>query len=157
LTFLSFITMTALLEQEYIYHLLTGRTPMALHRALSKQFKKNGIDLTREQWTVLAVLWQEDGCSQQELAHKTFRDKPSVTRLIDHLEIEKYIERIESETDKRINLIYLTEKGRKIQEPVMETVKNTLAIVLKDIDSEHIQMLKETLDMVFNNLEELSK
>ena len=44
------------------------------------------MNLTIEQWSVLYQLWKEDGKSQQELCNATFRDKPSITRLIDNLE-----------------------------------------------------------------------
>jgi DNA-binding MarR family transcriptional regulator len=53
---------------------------------LQKNFKQANLDITIEQWSVLYHLWKEDGMSQQQLCDATFRDKPSITRLVDNLE-----------------------------------------------------------------------
>src|SRR5690554_1603067 len=93
------------LSNENKYNLLTGRIPLLLNRFLVKKFKDNNIYLTREQWSILAVLWKNDGCSQQVLAEATYRDKPSITRLIDNLEKEGYVERKADKNDRRLNQI----------------------------------------------------
>ena len=49
--------------------------------------------VTPEQWAILVRLWQCDERSQTELANLTFRDKPSVTRLLDGLERAGYVVR----------------------------------------------------------------
>lgn len=87
-----------LVSSENKYNLLSGRVALLLNRFLSQQFKNKGISLTREQWSVLAVLWKADGCSQQMIANSTSRDKPSVTRLIDNLVKEGYVKRKSHET-----------------------------------------------------------
>jgi DNA-binding MarR family transcriptional regulator len=66
----------------------------AIARRLQKNFRNNGVDITIEQWSILYHLWKEDGLSQQELCNRTFRDKPSITRLIDNLEKLKLVKRI---------------------------------------------------------------
>ena len=53
-------------------------------------------------------LWKEDGQSQQELCKATFRDKPSITRLVDNLEKLQLVKRVASTNDRRINRIFLT-------------------------------------------------
>src|SRR5690606_7712330 len=96
------------------------------NRFLSQQFKNKNLNLTREQWSVLAVLWKNDGCSQQVIADSTSRDKPSVTRLIDNLVKEGYVIRKNHENDRRLNLIYLTDKGKNIEKDVIEIVDDTI-------------------------------
>jgi predicted transcriptional regulator len=43
---------------------------------------------------VLYHLWKEDGRSQQDLCNATFRDKPSITRLVDNLEKLALVKRV---------------------------------------------------------------
>ena len=45
---------TDLLTNENKYNLLAGRVPLLLNRYLGQQFKNEGINLTREQWSILA-------------------------------------------------------------------------------------------------------
>ena len=69
-----------------LYSFITGKASTAIARRLQKKFNASGLNLTIEQWSVLYHLWKEDGKSQQELCNATFRDKPSITRLVDNLE-----------------------------------------------------------------------
>ena len=91
-----------------LYSFITGVASTAIARRLQKNFKQQGIDITIEQWSVLYHLWKQDGLSQQELCSATFRDKPSITRLVDNLEKQQLVKRVASLEDRRINLIYLS-------------------------------------------------
>src|SRR3984957_1225428 len=102
-----------------LYSFVTGKASTAIARRLQKKFNTAGLNLTIEQWSVLYHLWKEDGMSQQELCNATFRDKPSITRLVDNLEKLQLVKRVASENDRRINRICLTKTGLKLQEQSM--------------------------------------
>ena len=89
-------------KRRELYFVITGVANMALARRLQKYFREKELDLTVEQWSILVHLWKYDGVSQQELSNRTFRDKPSITRLVDNLEKLGLVERRASETDRRI-------------------------------------------------------
>ena len=74
------------LNIEMLFALMSGKLSAAINRKLHRSFRKLSIDITPEQWTVLYYLWSRDGVTQQELCNVTFKDKPSMTRLIDNLE-----------------------------------------------------------------------
>ena len=86
-----------------LYSVINGMASTAIARRLQKHFRQAGLEITIEQWSILYHLWQEDCLSQQELCNRTFRDKPSITRLIDNLEKQKLVKRIASKEDRRIN------------------------------------------------------
>jgi len=140
------------LSNENKYNLLTGRIPLLLNRFLVKKFKDNNIYLTREQWSILAVLWKNDGCSQQVLAEATYRDKPSITRLIDNLEKEGYVERKADKNDRRLNLIFLTQKGRDIEIPMMKIVNETIDIATTNLTEEQILNIRDSFQLIFDNI-----
>jgi DNA-binding MarR family transcriptional regulator len=97
-------------------------------------------------------LWKEDGKSQQELCNATFRDKPSITRLVDNLEKLQLVKRVPSEQDRRINLIYLTKYSQKLQEQTMDMAEETLNEALGGVAADRIDICKEVLQMVYDNL-----
>ncbi|MBL0911645.1 MAG: MarR family transcriptional regulator [Bacteroidia bacterium] len=144
----NWITIT---HQDLIY-LLTGRTFVALGRALHRNFKQEGIDVSQEQWTVLSELWQEEGLTQHELAARTYRDKPAITRLIDNLEKKDLVRREAHESDRRVNLIFLTEKGHRMEAVATEIVHRTITEAIDGIPEEDLLALKRTLYRVFDNL-----
>src|SRR5215475_12588650 len=91
-----------------LYSFVTGKASTAIARRLQKKFNTAGLNLTIEQWSVLYHLWKKEGISQQELCTATFRDKPSITRLVDNLEKLNLVKRVASDSDRRINKIFVT-------------------------------------------------
>lgn len=135
-----------------LYSFVTGKASTAIARRLQKKFNQAGLNLTIEQWSVLYHLWKEDGKSQQELCNATFRDKPSITRLVDNLEKLQLVKRVSSENDRRINIIHLTRQAQKLQEQSMAIAEETLNEALSGVPQEHINLCKEVLQKVYDNL-----
>jgi DNA-binding MarR family transcriptional regulator len=135
-----------------LYSFITGKASTAMARRLQKNFKQNGVDITIEQWSVLYHLWKQDGMSQQELCNATFRDKPSITRLVDNLEKLKLVRRVSSREDRRMNLIYITEAARKLQDQTMDIANQTLNEALVGVETSDIELCKSVLQQVYDNL-----
>lgn len=135
-----------------LYSFITGKASTAIARRLQKNFKMAGIDITIEQWSVLYHLWKLDGLSQQQLCDATFRDKPSITRLVDNLEKLGLVQRVASKDDRRINKIYLTSQAADLQEQTMLVANQTLNEALSGVTNGQIEIAKEVLQMVYDNL-----
>jgi DNA-binding MarR family transcriptional regulator len=135
-----------------LYSFITGKASIAIARRLQKKFNQAGLNLTIEQWSVLYHLWKEDGISQQELCRSTFRDKPSITRLLDNLEKLQLVKRSPSRNDRRMNMILLTDEAKKLQEQTMELANETLNEALEGVPEDRIGVCKEVLQIVYDNL-----
>jgi DNA-binding MarR family transcriptional regulator len=135
-----------------LYSFITGKASTAIARRLQKKFNSSSLNLTIEQWSVLYHLWKEDGKSQQELCNATFRDKPSITRLVDNLEKLSLVTRVPSGSDRRINKVFLTKQGEKLQEETMAIAEETLNEALEGVPLEHVNLCKEVLQKVYDNL-----
>ena len=135
-----------------LYSFMTGVASTAIARRLQKNFKQEGIEITIEQWSVLYHLWKKDGMSQQELCDASFRDKPSITRLVDNLEKLKLVKRVSSSTDRRMNMITLTDAAKKLQERTMGIASNTLNEALEGVSATDIERAKLVLQQVYDNL-----
>ena len=135
-----------------LYSFVTGKASTAIARRLQKKFNNAGLNLTIEQWSVLYHLWKQEGMSQQQLCNATFRDKPSITRLVDNLEKLDLVKRVASESDRRINLIYLTKQALKLQEQSMILAEQTLNEALETVPVEKVDVCKEVLQIVYDNL-----
>ncbi len=135
-----------------LYSFITGKASTAIARRMQKKFNTAGINLTIEQWSVLYHLWKEDGRSQQELCNATFRDKPSITRLIDNLEKLGLVKRVSDEKDRRINKVFITKNAQKLQEETMLMAEETLNEALEGVPADQVDMCKEVLQKVYDNL-----
>lgn len=141
-------------ELDLIFPIINGKVSIAINRKLFRNLKKEGLDITPEQWTVLSFLWKGDGVTQQMLCDATFKDKPSMTRLIDNLVKQGLVTRQTPPTDRRANLIYLTETGKAIQEKAERAVYDTMKYALAGIDEKGIEDVRRLLKIVFDNLKE---
>ena len=135
-----------------LYSFITGKASTAMARRLQKNFKQSGIEITIEQWSVLYHLWKFDELSKKELCSATFRDKPSITRLVDNLEKLKLVKRVPSKEDRRINLIYLTDPAKKLQEQTVDMANQTLNEALGGVTPDEIEVCKSVLQKVYDNL-----
>jgi DNA-binding MarR family transcriptional regulator len=135
-----------------LYSFVTGKASIAIARRLQKKFNHASLPITIEQWSVLYHLWKQDGQSQQELCRATFRDKPSITRLLDNLEKLQLVKRLASTDDRRINRIFLTKTGFKLQEQSMQLAEHTLNEALEGVPPEQIDICKMVLQLVYDNL-----
>jgi len=135
-----------------LYSFITGKASTAVARRLQKNFKEAGIEITIEQWSVLYHLWKEEGQSQQQLCDATYRDKPSITRLVDNLEKSKLVKRVASKNDRRSNLIFLTKEGKILEQKTMEVANITLNEALSGVTNGQVEIAKEVLQMVYDNL-----
>ena len=135
-----------------LYSVINGMATTAVARRLQKNYRQAGLEITIEQWSVLYHLWKEDGLSQQELGIRTFRDKASITRLIDNLEKLGLVTRVASKEDRRINLVYLTEAAIPLQQLTYDLANKTMNEALQNISKEEIEIVKNVFQRVYDNL-----
>lgn len=137
-----------------IFAILNGKVSAAINRKLYRNFRQNNLEITPEQWTVLLFLWEKDGVTQQELCNATFKDKPSMTRLIDNMERMHLVVRISDKSDRRINLIHLTKTGRELEERTRYIANRTLKEALYGLTVEELRISQNVLRKIFMNTKE---
>lgn len=141
------------IDKEVIFGVISGRASAAINRRLYRDFRTNDLAITPEQWTILLFLSFGDGISQQELAKITFKDRPSITRLLDNLEKRSLIARLADKTDKRSNLVYITKTGTSINLKAKEIALLTMRSALEGITEEEVRFGEKILKKIFKNLE----
>jgi DNA-binding MarR family transcriptional regulator len=124
-------------------------------RGLVREFNsaviKAGYHVTDEQWIILSVLWEKEGINQQELSNLSDRDKTSITRLIDALEKNNIVVRVPDKSDRRNKLIYLTKKGRDLEQGLGQVALSVMEKALSGLTDEHIETSMFTLKKIIKN------
>ncbi len=141
-------------DLEFILPIISGKVSTAINRIISRNLRMEGLDITPEQWTVLAFLWNEDGVTQQKLCDATYKDKSSMTRLIDNLTKLDLVYRQGSVKDRRLNYIYLTSKGLSIKEKATEAIRDTMNTALFGIDENKAENIRQFMKLIFNNIKD---
>jgi len=134
-----------------IFAILNGKVSAAINRKLHKNFTENGLHITPEQWTILIYLSEQDGVTQQQLCVATYKDKPSMTRLIDAMERSNLVVRLTNPLDRRSNTVHLTRTGREIKERAQKIALRTLKESLRGLGLEDLRVSQEVLRRIFDN------
>lgn len=123
-------------------------------RLLRKRFEQNARDLglTRSQWQVLVYLARNEGIHQGGLAELLEVEPITLGRMIDKLQEGGLIERRPHATDRRVWLLYLTEKARPKLEAIQALGEVTRGEALSGICEEEHRRLLDTLSRMKGNL-----
>jgi DNA-binding MarR family transcriptional regulator len=134
------------------YGRILGVAYTYVFRQLSKHMKEQNLPITPDQFRVLTHLWQHEGCSQQELATSSLRDRANVTRIIDILEREGIVERTDHETDRRIFKIQLTQKGKDLEKQATLCAQMAIEDALKGVSRDDLEICMKVLNQTIVNL-----
>ncbi len=131
-----------------------GKTAKMINIYISDVFQKNNITVTKEQWLVLKILDEENNCGiiQNKLAFITYRNKASLTRLINVMEKNNLVVRISSKIDARKNLIYSTKKGQQLFLKMKPLMLQSIAFVQQGITAKEKETLIYIMQKIQNNL-----
>src|SRR3974390_1644548 len=111
-----------------------------------KQAARYGI--TRAQWAVLAKVERNEGLKQSELAEQMEMQPITLTRLIDKLCDNGWIERRGDANDRRVNRLYLRKAARPLLGKLAGLRSELTATALEGInpaDAHHMLALLDTI------------
>lgn len=145
-----------MLDYELVFAVISGKVSSAINRRMNRDLHSEGLDITPEQWSVLMYLWQQDGVNQREIADATYKDKPSITRLIDNLEKQGLLFRKQDNVDRRTNKIFLTKEGKELHDRARATTLKTMHSALAGLTKEEIEQAQRLLRTIFKNMQEPS-
>lgn len=129
-----------------------GKTAKMMSIYIGDQLKRKGMDLSLQQMIVLKILQGQDGQPQRNLAIVTERHKASLTRLLSTLEKKNLVSRIPDDTDKRINRVYLTERGKAQLQSTFPIMQEVMSEIQRGLDDADILTTIQTLQKIQSNL-----
>ena len=136
------------------YGTLIERTLRLIKLRYLQTFRAANIDITPEQWVLIDKLYQSNGISQNELANITFKNAPTVSRIIDLLCKKGWTKRSRSSEDRRSYNIILTEAGSQIVETLLPKVAHLRQLGWKNMtEQDHLKFI-QILNQIYENYED---
>jgi len=129
---------------------LISKVYQKLINSLQKAFSENGLEVTPVQVGLLFFLQKNNGSSLTQISQGLMLENPTVTGLIDRLENLGYVKRADHPNDRRVYLIYLTEKGKKVANKALPIVKKLNEQIKEGHSKEEIENFKKILVGAFN-------
>ncbi len=101
--------------------------------------------VTPVQYALLKVLWEHDQQSGAELGERLLLDSATMTGLLDRLEHAGLIERKAHATDRRVNWVVLTARGRDLHLPLDREMDQMNQDFLGQLSSDERKLLQNLL------------
>lgn len=143
------------IDIEHSLGYVVARANWMMKTGFSRILREKGLDVTPEQWAVMYFAWENPGISQTELARRSLKDKPNVTRILDVLVKKQYVERRDDPSDRRAARVFLTDRGREILPGVLDAAMQSNREAVADIDEAQARQLVSLLNQVIETLEKL--
>jgi DNA-binding MarR family transcriptional regulator len=123
----------------------------AFAKAISAEL--NPFQISSGQWSVLRVLWEEEGLSQVELAERMRVEKASLTGVLEAMDKHGLIARTRNTKDRRKVNIHLTARARNLKDQLLPfgTLINKRAT--KGMSQSEVETLRRLLAQVIDNLD----
>jgi MarR family 2-MHQ and catechol resistance regulon transcriptional repressor len=125
------------------------------YRLAEKELSLLGITLS--EYRVLRLISEEGACPMVKLARDQMMTKGGVTGLIDHLEKQGFLERIRSESDRRVINIEITKEGRKLVERGTALYQKFLEKSLENLTEEEIKTFLRILNKMISSVQKHGK
>lgn len=110
--------------------------------------------LTGAKWKIIVVLSLKEGITQKHIADMAFVEAPTLVPVIDRMEKDGYITRKSDPTDRRNNLIFMTEKSKNIVDPIIDCILEIRNMGLNKISKKDMEVARKVLEQITINTEE---
>jgi DNA-binding MarR family transcriptional regulator len=128
------------------------RVYQASRNEMYRCFREQGEEVTPEQWAVLIRLWERDARSQSDLSEATFRDRPTMSRIVDSMEARGLIERHAHDNDARVRVVRLTRRGKDLKKKLVPVVEQIVQRMVAGIEEGELLTTRNTLRRMFDNV-----
>lgn len=117
----------------------------------NKRLEKEGS--TRTQWIALYFLYESKKViSQKELAILMNVQDSSMARLVDRMERDGLIKRVENTQDKRMKFLELTEKGRNRIELLLPLGQQFSDLLLDNVTDDELKTFQSVINKMLENI-----
>lgn len=136
----------------------TGFSHMARQYILH-QLQQQGLDcgIKIDELPVMARVFEQPGLPQTELNRLTYKDKVTVTRLLNALEHKQLIRREVDENDRRAKKIYLTSRGEALLENLSPVVGIMSQELFAGISDQDIATTQRTMKLLYQKIAALTE
>lgn len=119
-------------------------------------FAAKKLKITPEQFTVLAVLYENDGLYQRQLSAMTLKDRPNISRIVTILENMGYLTKLQEAKGRKVLKLSVTEEGKRIYEEILpiilsiweETIDGITDDELENFNNVQLKLRKNLLGKV---------
>jgi MarR family transcriptional regulator, organic hydroperoxide resistance regulator len=126
-------------------------------RIFSRKLKYYHIDLNNAQGRIIFALWKKDQIPIINLAEETSLSKSTLTTMLERLEKTGHIICTQSEIDKRVTLVCLTQKSSSLRDDYKKASSDMTDLFYNGFMEDEINLFESSLRKILENLKQETK
>lgn len=131
---------------------LTNRIGRLLANHMSEKIEDQGLKFPSSCIGILADLWATDGVNQTELGSSLIKTKSSINKMLTALESDGLITKENDPNDKRGKLIFLTARGKAMQNEIESASTCCDQQILEEVSESDLKITKRVLAKYYERL-----
>jgi DNA-binding MarR family transcriptional regulator len=132
---------------------LVNQASRSIRRRFDRELASRDLRVTGEQFGVLVHLWQQGDLHQKDLAGVLAKDKTTIARLVGVLEARGMVSRKADRSDRRHNLVRLTDLGRESMAELTAAAQVVLSEAVRQVTPQDVAVCKHVLRSVCSLLD----
>ena len=129
---------------------------MKLHRHVADN-ALNKLGLYAGQEVILFKLWRHDGLTQSQLAEALYVEPPTITKMVQRMEASGLLERRPDVNDGRVSRVYLTDKGRELEQPVRDIWDQLETALTQGLSDVELALMSRILGQMGGNMQQVEE
>jgi DNA-binding MarR family transcriptional regulator len=130
---------------------LINKLAHVMHVDLDRRLKVHGVTLS--QWKLLLQLWRCEGRSQVELQELLGLERATITGLVQRMVAQGWVQRRTDPHDRRVQRVFLTERGRALEPIANSLVEEVSMQVLEGFSADEREFFMRLLVRALGNVE----
>jgi len=132
--------------------MLIGRIRENVNRFLLSELEKLGLtDIAPSHGDIFVALFSHRELTMTEIANHINRDRSTVTSLVNKLSNLGYVDSKKNAEDGRSNIIFLTPKGKALQDGFMKISEKLYQLEYQGITESEREVFLAVLRKIYNN------
>ncbi len=123
-----------------------------MRKILDKEISQYGI--SHAEMRLLMILYSSENCTQEDLCSKIEVDRSNIGRSLNKLFRLGYVNKMRDPDDRRMNRIFLTDKGLRLKDELVSIKANLEKTIANEITEEERGVLIHLLDKINRGITE---
>jgi len=129
---------------------------MKLFKAVAGRYKKLGLDITPVHSRIIMFLYDSDKeVCQKDIEKYVSCNKSTISAILNTMERNNLIKRIDSQKDSRCKVIILTDLSLSIAKCLRNDMKSINEVLKDNINVKEYDLFCQTLNKIKNNIERI--
>ena len=135
-----------------LYRSMRNLVQVIKRRSICEMKEKFGNEISHAEFRVLLYIDPTQGSSMGDIAARWSMHMSNLAKTVSSLITRGYIYKRQSEDDKRVKLLFLTETGSVTKEKFIREFEGRINVILESVDDNHVDAALNAVNSILEQI-----